>query len=393
MNKKLFIAVVVSLFGKISAQSVVKTMLRLPDTGQNKSYTNTIGEDNDFNINVPYFKVLGNGVVTDTVTSLMWQQADGGEMTFDNAIVYCDTLTLGGFSDWRMPTAHESFSILNHQFTNPAMDPSVFTKSGAEYWWTSTLQANDNSKAWVTNAGGGIGNHPKAETLSAGGTKKFHVRAVRDVKTPIVIGTPLGLNSMTVSDQLTGLEWQRTLSLDTLSWEQALLFADTSTIGGFSDWRLPNIKELQSINDESKMNPSINSSYFVTGGAKVYWSSTTLPNQTAKAWYLNSQYGITSYDSKTRGHYVLCVRGGEANTAAQLEFTRTEVLVFPNPFRDVIHLQGIDVSAPCRLIDILGKVYYNGNSICSQDFSELPKGSYLLIVGNQSQRYLRLIKE
>jgi hypothetical protein len=40
---------------------------------------------------------------------------------------------------------------------------------------------------FVTNAVGGIGNKPKSETISAGGTSKFHARAVRDITTPTVI--------------------------------------------------------------------------------------------------------------------------------------------------------------------------------------------------------------
>ena len=65
----------------INAQPVLKTMMRLPDTGQTTSYTSTFGEDADYNFNTPAFILSGNGTVTDTITTLMWQQTDGGEMT------------------------------------------------------------------------------------------------------------------------------------------------------------------------------------------------------------------------------------------------------------------------------------------------------------------------
>ncbi|MEI7802797.1 MAG: DUF1566 domain-containing protein, partial [Bacteroidota bacterium] len=186
------------------SQNINKTMLRLPDTGETTSYTNTFGEDNDYTINPPFFLLNGNGTVTDTVTGLIWQQTDGGEMTIENAHQYCDTLTLGGYNDWRLPTAHESFSILNQQFANPALDNSVFITTDAEYWWTGTFQINDSSKVWVTNAGGGIGNHPKSETISAGGNKKFHVRAVRDINIPSLIPNHFTDNGDgTVTDNLT----------------------------------------------------------------------------------------------------------------------------------------------------------------------------------------------
>jgi hypothetical protein len=294
------------------AQSTTKTMKRLPDTGEITSYTNTFGEDADFIIYPPFFFINGNGTVTDTVTGLMWQQVDGGEMTIENAINYCDSLSLGGYTDWRLPTAHEAFSIQNMQYTNPSLNTSVFSITGAEYWWSSNKQANDANKVWCTNAGGGIGNHPKTETISAGGTKKFHVRAVRGIFMPEPIANHFTDNGNgTITDNVTNLVWQKIHSTDSLSWEQSLTYADTTTIGGYTDWRLPNIKELQSINDENLINPSVNNTFFSNVGVNKFWSSTSLPNQTTKAWYLSTQFGITTYDAKTVKHYIYCVRGDQ----------------------------------------------------------------------------------
>jgi hypothetical protein len=192
------------------AQSVTKTINLLPDTGQNTSYTATVGEDNDYNINVPSYTDNGNGTITDNVTGLMWQKVDGGEMTFENAISYCDNLVFAGYSDWRLPTPLESFSIMNLQNSNPALNTTYFsspTTPGADYWWTSTVQYGDATKVWCTNAGGGIGNKPKAETMSAGGTLKYNARAVRTVTTPTTItnqisGTPKSLNYVKNNDGL-----------------------------------------------------------------------------------------------------------------------------------------------------------------------------------------------
>lgn len=103
-------------------------MKRLPDTGQKLSYTNTFGEDNDYIINSPFYINNNDGTITDTITGLMWQKTDGGEMTFENALSYTDTLTLGGFNNWRLPNAHEAFSILNLQSNNPALDVSFLPK-------------------------------------------------------------------------------------------------------------------------------------------------------------------------------------------------------------------------------------------------------------------------
>jgi hypothetical protein len=366
-------------------QSASKTMHRLPDTGQTSNYTATFGEDSDYNFNPPFFVHNGDGTVTDTVTGLMWQETDGGEMTVENTRIYCAGLTLGGYSDWRLPTAHEAFSILNHDHANPAIDPAVFTTTAAEYWWTSTRQANDTTKIWVTNAGGGIGNHPKSETVSAGGTKKFHVRAVRDIQTPVMVASHFTVESNgTILDNLTGLVWQKVPYSDTLTWEKSLQYADTLTLANFTDWRLPNIKELQSINDEGFIKPSLNTAVFGAIGIRKYWSSTSLPNQTTKAWYLDTQYGITTYDVKTIRHSILCVRGISGNTTAisEISYSAIPVSVYPNPFQGSTRIQFAAPEAAngsLRIVNVLGETVFQTEVNASHSSLQIvkwePKGT------------------
>ena len=394
--KKYNIFLISTLFSIIGyAQTVVKTMLRLPDTGQNSSYTNTFGEDNDFNINIPFFIINGDGTVTDTITGLMWQQADGGEMTIENAVTYCSTLTLAGYTDWRLPNAHESFSILNHQNVNPSLDNTVFPTSLAEYWWTSDRQPNDSSKVWVTNGGGGVGNHPKTETISAGGLKHFNTRAVRDIHPTSIIPNHFSDNlNGTVTDNLTDLIWQKNSMNDSLTWEDALVKADTMLLAGYNDWRLPNIKELQSINIEQIMNPSINTTYFTNIGINKLWSSTSLPNQTTKAWYLDTKYGVTTYQTKTSKQKVIFVRSNQNITTNTLENNLLSELnnVFPNPFTTSIslpkHLDGITTV----LLNNLGDIIYSGQNIQLQDFSKLSVGVYFLKVNSNTPMTYKLIK-
>jgi hypothetical protein len=371
----------------LKAQSVMKTMLRLPDTGETTGYTITFGEDADFDINTPYFIVNGDGTATDTITGLMWEISDGGEMTYANSHLYCDTLSLGGFTDWRLPSAHESFSILNLQFANPALDPNVFVNTAAEYWWTADRQVNDSTKIWVTNSGGGIGNHRMSETISAGGTKRFHVRAVRDVNTPVSLPDHFTDNfDGTITDNLTNLIWEKIPLNDTLTWEQALVYADSLNLAGQSDWRLPNIKELQSINDESLIDPSFNTAYFNVGGQKKYWSSTTLPNQITKAWYLDTQFGITTYDFKTNKHYLICVRGSSGIiTAVQSIHSNTTLnVVAHNPIGDKIILNNEFKETIVELFDAFGRLKYKGTDIENFDVSRLPAGVYFLkVIGSK----------
>lgn len=378
-------------------QSVTKSIRLLPDTGQTTSYTTTFGEDNDYNINVPSYSDNGDGTVTDNVTGLIWQKVDGGEMTIENAPTYCSSLTLGGYTNWRLPTPIESFSLVNLQQNNPAMNTTYFPSSGADYWWTNAFQANDNTKVWCTNAGGGIGNKPKSETISAGGTKSYHVRAVRDIFIPTTLANHYTDNGDgTITDNLTQLVWQKVPNTTGLTWEQALTYAEGLTLAGASDWRLPNIKELESLNDESATNPSVNSTYFSAIGVKNYWSSTTLlpnPSNLTSAWYWNTQYGITTYDTKTNTNYVICVRGIPTNLAVNNFDLKSKIKVYPNPFSSKVIIENVEENETYKLYNEIGQQFFSGKNIEKEDFSSLSKGVYFLEINGKTNSKIKLIKE
>jgi len=377
---------------KAGAQPVTRSMLRLPDTGVTSGYTATFGEDNDYNCNTPYFIVNTNSTVTDSITGLMWQQADGGEMTIENAELYCDTLSLGGYMDWRLPTAHEAFSILNHQYANPALDTAVFTKTLAQYWWTSNRQANDSNKVWVTNSGGGIGNHHKTETISAGGAKRMHIRAVRENNPPQQIPFHFSDNGDgTITDHFTGLTWQKSPHSDTLTWEDALQYSDSLSVAGYSDWRLPNIKELRSISQEQFHHPSVDTGLFDIFSGQRFWSCTTLRNQPTKAWYLDSQFGITTYDFKTNRHEVICVRGNMVSTFVS-DLSGNHPYVYPNPFTTFIKINNTGPGTSYQLFDAEGRLIYAGKDLTQIDATELSKGIYLLIVRDRITTIHKLVK-
>ena len=372
-----------------------QSMLRLPDTGQTGDFTSTWGEDSDFTRYWPYFEILGPDVVIDTITGLMWQRMDGGEMTIEDAWNYCDTLTTGGFDDWRLPTAQEGFTLLNQQLNNPAIDGSAFISTAAEYWWTSEYQANDPNKVWVTNAGGGVGNHPKSETISAGGTKHFHTRAVRN-HAAIPISEPRFQDNMdgTVTDRWTQLIWMQNPPTDTLTWEEALTWCDNLNLTGCDDWRLPNIKELQSINEETSINPSIPVALLGIAESRKFWSSTTLVNQPNKAWYLYDRYGITTYDDKLLHHSILPVRNAEI-CASISSLQLLQPALYPNPFQNQLLCKGCSSAACIVLHNIIGQVLFKGH-IQQFNAEQFGPGLYIATIVNPSGEVLSsqtLVKE
>ena len=107
------------------------------------------------------FVVVTGGMVRDTLTRLMWQQdgsskrstscggADDLTCTRDEAKAYCTSLTLGGFSDWRLPTMKELCSIVDLRvggLAQPLIDLTAFPNTPGEAYWTSTPRGSATSE-------------------------------------------------------------------------------------------------------------------------------------------------------------------------------------------------------------------------------------------------------
>jgi len=126
----------------------------------------------------------------------------------------------------------------------------------------------------------------------------------------------------TVTDNLTGLIWLKNANcFGTRTWTQALSDAHTLNSGecGLSDgssageWRLPNVRELQSLIDYGRWDPALPSGHPFTGvQSNFYWSSTTVAYDASYAWYVYLVVGFgSSVGFKANSFYVWPVRGGQ----------------------------------------------------------------------------------
>jgi hypothetical protein len=100
-------------------------------------------------------------------------------------------------------------------------------------------------------------------------------------------------------------------STDTQDFIDAL---NSDHFGGYSDWRLPSIKELDSIVnlDIPYPGPAINTAYFPNTVPAYYWSSTNLAAVPPHcAWGVAFDYGFDGYLYKFYGYHVRAVRGGQ----------------------------------------------------------------------------------
>lgn len=126
-----------------------------------------------------------------------------------------------------------------------------------------------------------------------------------------------------VTDNLTGLVWARNANLaGAKTWTAAITYCEGLTYGGANDWRLPNLKELQSLQCFGWLTPVLGN----TDGTKAwaqgdpfwnvqltqdYWSSTITPNYTPYAWKTSFFNGDVNADSRTSyATFVWPVRGG-----------------------------------------------------------------------------------
>ena len=82
----------------------------------------------------------------------MWQKEDDNTTrSWSNAGTYCDNLSLGGSTDWKLPSDIELMSIVNYGTYNPSINTTYFPNTNSSYGWSSTTYAVNTSNAWVVN--------------------------------------------------------------------------------------------------------------------------------------------------------------------------------------------------------------------------------------------------
>jgi len=165
MQKKLFMIALLILL--VPCMAFAGT-IQLPRTGQTKCYDTYgtqipcagTGQDGELQMGVfwpsPRFHDNGNGTVTDNLTGLMWTKnanMAGSTMTWYQAVDYCNDLTQGGYTDWRLPNVNELESLVNADEPNTAtwLNSQGFTNVQSYGYWSSTTFALYTGYAWVVS--------------------------------------------------------------------------------------------------------------------------------------------------------------------------------------------------------------------------------------------------
>lgn len=120
-----------------------------------------------------------------------------------------------------------------------------------------------------------------------------------------------------VTDNLTGLMWVKSPDSAARIWQQALDYANNLTLCGFSDWRLPNRKELRSLVNYGKSNTAVwlNTQGFGNVQPNYYWSSTTRSARKGYVFIVHMVYGYVFFDIRDFPNYTWPVRSGVKDAA------------------------------------------------------------------------------
>jgi len=118
-------------------------------------------------------------------------------------------------------------------------------------------------------------------------------------------------NKETVVDNITGLMWQdnKEVSTNKREWDLSTAYCNELVLGGYQDWRVPNIKELQSIVSFSKSFPSLDPKFKnVASTTNIYWTSSQSTKIDNSIWTVRFNYGYTMHLDKDVRYYIRCVR-------------------------------------------------------------------------------------
>jgi hypothetical protein len=252
------------LTGTFPVTGPIQVTSNIPDTGADRCYNTTsvmncplseaepyYGQDYQFSSNPMSYTNNGDGTITDNVTGLMWQmtpdavnynwyEATGTYDATDNSTTtdVCGDLTLGGYTDWRLPEKRELLSIVDYGTENPAIDTSYFPDTSTYDYWANT--AYSTTDAWnVQFADGAV--------TTASKTTGKHVQCVRG--TTWGGGIFVDNHDGTVTDTVSGLMWQQTAMTVPYDWEAKLNACTNLNLAGHTGWRLPDIKELATTAD------------------------------------------------------------------------------------------------------------------------------------------------
>lgn len=343
-------------FTVVGSATTITAEIPVAKTGQITVYQS--GDDATFQHGVswpsPRYTDTGNGTAIDNLTGLEWVKAPallaGNASTKDwnTAVLFCSFLSYAGTNDWRLPSHKELFSMIDfgqstpplpsgHPFSGIVIDdywtgsthPSFSTHAGATFMTdgsTAHKLKTSSQRVWPVRGGSALYPAPVPKTAQ---TYSYVEGDDGELQTGVAWPSPrfTDTGDGTVIDHLTALEWIKEPhsvagNAAAMSWSNALVFCEGLTFAAQSNWRQPNIKELESLTNWGTQEPYawLNSTATPFAGIKLnsYWSSTS--RDISVGWYGNMYFlnGIARAGSKGSNFYVIPVRDATAGTTSEV---------------------------------------------------------------------------
>jgi quinol monooxygenase YgiN len=312
---------------------------------------------------VPRFTNNLDGTVTDRLTGLTWlQDADTfGPVSWEQALSNARNLASGyhGLSDgsvkgdWRLSNIRELLSLIDYGKAAPILpDGNHFTNVKAGIYWTSTTLAPAPLLSWMMTLGIGptvfdVKTSPVNRMWPVRGQGRILKTGQKQCWDSLgnLLATCQGTgqdgelqagteppnprftdnNDGTVTDNHTGLVWlKRTNPFGLRIWVEALELCNNLCSGSYGltdgsvpgDWRLPNIREAESVVDYGQFGPCLpnrgkdaqGNDIFIDLRPSSYWTSTSVTVAPTEAMFIIYGVGPTIFESKEHQFFVWPVR-------------------------------------------------------------------------------------
>jgi quinol monooxygenase YgiN len=308
----------------------------------------------------PRFTDNQDGTVTDRLTGLIWlKDADTfGEVSWQQALSNARNLSSGYYGlndgsakgDWRLANIREMLSLIDYGESDPIIPAKhPFKNVRTAIYWTATTLAPAPRLAWMMTLGIGptvfdIKHSPASRmwpVRAHGRVPKTGQKDSWDADgTRLAAGTVTGQDGDlqagaawpsprftpngdgTVTDKLTELVWLANANPFGLrTWQEALNLCNSLGTGqaGLTDgsqpgdWRLPNIREAESVVDyglDGRQNgPCLPDGHpFKTLRPSSYWTSTSVTAAPTEAMFIIYGVGPSIFESKEHPFFVWPVR-------------------------------------------------------------------------------------
>ncbi|MCX7074568.1 MAG: DUF1566 domain-containing protein [Methylococcales bacterium] len=245
--------------------------------------------------------------IQDNVTGFLWEvktaQNQNERYSFSNTDKFVQEKNnekLCGVTNWRLPDIHELQSIVDYSvpFPNPTIDLNFFPNSTNQIYWSVTPYAKNPNDVWGIYFDDGRVYEQDKNTQAAIRLVSANVTSKKYV---------ISDNQQEVLDMQTGLIWRR--CIEGLKWngttcsgspfygmfqESLERAANQARLTG-KPWRVPSVKELGSLADQSQSPIAIDSVVFPATVNDQFWSASSYAMDAFFGWMTHFYYGATYY--------------------------------------------------------------------------------------------------